>query len=711
MMGIVQEPYSRSATNALTRIMLLGNRSSEESGKVSCSARILSKRSSESFNLQVFQEHHVLKDYEDDDDNDDLELNIGHTDIGVTDSWRTWSKARDPYPDWSRSPTCAMIVVLVVVLLLLTFTKSPSFAIDASMRKATTTLAIIGPMSSYFVHSWLENDAPPKTRRFSWILSELKLFERPVLAINDSVPGPTIEVLQYDRVSVYVQNRMNRSSTIHFHGISQYNTNSQDGVPFVTQPIILPGEDFLYEFQVADSGTFWWHAHSSSSRLDGLFGALIVHPRTTHVRNMELSAQEQILQNASDFVLLVGDWYAQPASLRIPEHSDGHSQNSLEPLPDSIQVNGHGIRGRTHQFILPKKLKQERYWRLRLINVGGIAGITATAPERSGGMVVLEADSTLVQPVRVDRLTLAVGQRYSVLIDTDDYNINEKVFLHFELDIAAHQHHGIHHLSVEESTASLGHYRTRPHPRTHLEFSETERSQGQQIASEDDSLLKLHQADNSSLVGLDTYPHLHDGMLHPLNKIRELQLTSDSTSLNLVTLVLGTTHRNGSFHATINGHAYKPSDTPLIHNLSERKDISGISENVLSTQFSNKVLTLSLSQGQDVLILLRNINGGPHPMHIHGHRMQLLASDTFFYDPLNPESRPSRPFDHHSVASILGREKSDGGGDAIWRDTVNVASDGWSLVRIKGQGVGVWAFHCHIVWHELSGMMMILKVN
>ena len=66
------------------------------------------------------------------------------------------------------------------------------------------------------------------------------------LTYNGIVPGPTLRVVEGQPVRVNVKNDLDESTSVHWHG--QRVPNSQDGVPFITQPPIKPGESFTYEF-------------------------------------------------------------------------------------------------------------------------------------------------------------------------------------------------------------------------------------------------------------------------------------------------------------------------------------------------------------------------------------------------------------------------------------------------------------------------------
>src|SRR5579859_1290229 len=72
-------------------------------------------------------------------------------------------------------------------------------------------------------------------------------------AYNEQVPGPTIRVREHDKVRVVLHNQLDQSTAIHFHGLEL--PNAQDGVPFITQPPVKPGESCTYELIVPNAGS------------------------------------------------------------------------------------------------------------------------------------------------------------------------------------------------------------------------------------------------------------------------------------------------------------------------------------------------------------------------------------------------------------------------------------------------------------------------
>jgi plastocyanin len=100
-------------------------------------------------------------------------------------------------------------------------------------------------------------------------------------AYNGTVPGPELRVRRGDRIRVVVTNRLGQPTTVHFHGMTV--PNAADGVPYVTQPPILPGQRFTYTFTVTDPpGTYLYHSHFNSAEQvgRGLFGPVVVEPAT-----------------------------------------------------------------------------------------------------------------------------------------------------------------------------------------------------------------------------------------------------------------------------------------------------------------------------------------------------------------------------------------------------------------------------------------------
>ena len=85
-------------------------------------------------------------------------------------------------------------------------------------------------------------------------------FKAHLWGYNGQSPGPTIEVVEGDRVRIFVTNKLPEHTSIHWHG--QRLPSGMDGVAGLTQPAIQPGKTFVYEFVARRPGTFMYHPHA-----------------------------------------------------------------------------------------------------------------------------------------------------------------------------------------------------------------------------------------------------------------------------------------------------------------------------------------------------------------------------------------------------------------------------------------------------------------
>lgn len=104
----------------------------------------------------------------------------------------------------------------------------------------------------------------------------------------DDEPLPVIRLARGDRLRVRVDNRLEQFITVHWHGIRV--PNAMDGVPFLTQAPILPGESFTYDFVPPDTGTFFFHTHCNTIEQlgRGLAGVVIVEGDEVRPHDAEL---------------------------------------------------------------------------------------------------------------------------------------------------------------------------------------------------------------------------------------------------------------------------------------------------------------------------------------------------------------------------------------------------------------------------------------
>ncbi|XP_062602417.1 uncharacterized protein LOC134264138 [Saccostrea cucullata] len=186
--------------------------------------------------------------------------------------------------------------------------------------------------------------------------------QRPVVVFNGTLPGPDIIVYEGQTLFITVTNKLpSEILGIHWHGMHQRNTPFMDGVSFVTQCPILPGQSFTYKFQAYPKGTFWYYSTIGSQRINGASGAFIVHSRS---------------EDNPEHILQVQDWYNRQHVtdyLTNALYVDNFNSPKLPTdgmfAPDDALINGRG-GGNSIPFYVFRVNEYETSYRFRSINVG-----------------------------------------------------------------------------------------------------------------------------------------------------------------------------------------------------------------------------------------------------------------------------------------------------------------------------------------------------
>jgi manganese oxidase len=199
------------------------------------------------------------------------------------------------------------------------------------------------------------------------------------MAYNGRVPGPTVRFTEGERVRFNVTNQMTQSTAVHWHGLRI--PNDQDGVPFITQPLITPSTTHTYEFTARNAGTHMYHSHHNAAEQvsRGLMGALIVDPADT--------SREPVVD--ADYVMVLND-----------------------------AGGGFTINGRGFPYTQPIVAQLGQKIRVRYMNEGFMIH-----PFHLHGipqLVFAKDGYYLPTPYMCDTLNIAPGERYDVLIDCDD---------------------------------------------------------------------------------------------------------------------------------------------------------------------------------------------------------------------------------------------------------------------------------------------------
>jgi manganese oxidase len=193
---------------------------------------------------------------------------------------------------------------------------------------------------------------------------------------NEQVPGPEIRVIEGETVRILVKNELPESTAVHWHGVMVPNT--MDGVPFLTQPSIHPGESFTYEFVARNPGSHMYHSHHNSTKQvgKGLLGAFIIEPKV-RAKDPEYDL---------DYTMILND-----------------------------QLGGFTINGKGFPATQPLTAQLGQKVRIRYMNEGMMIH-----PMHLHGLpqLVFAKDGwNLPQPYRCDTVNVAPGERFDVIVD------------------------------------------------------------------------------------------------------------------------------------------------------------------------------------------------------------------------------------------------------------------------------------------------------
>lgn len=164
-----------------------------------------------------------------------------------------------------------------------------------------------------------------------------------VWGYNGTSPGPAIQVNQGERVRIIFENRLPESTTIHWHGLEV--PIEMDGVPYISQQPVAPGERFVYEFTLHQEGTFFYHSHSAMQQMMGLIGMFIIHPQKPHEPRVD-----------HDFGIILQGWAILP--------------NNTVPNTANMEFNWLTFNGVSAPASTPLVVRLGSRVRIRLVNLG-----------------------------------------------------------------------------------------------------------------------------------------------------------------------------------------------------------------------------------------------------------------------------------------------------------------------------------------------------
>jgi len=263
--------------------------------------------------------------------------------------------------------------------------------------------------------------------------------EKLATVINSTIPGPLLRWKEGERVTIRVTNNLAHSSSIHWHGlILPY---QMDGVPGISFDGIPPGETFEYQFDLVQSGTYWYHSHSGFQEQTGMYGAIVIEPREPDPVSFD-----------RDFVVMLSDWSDEdPEAVyaKLKKQSDYYNfrERTATDLISDIKQKGivktwnersmwnqsrmsdrdlSDVTGYTYTYLMNGNTPEQGWQglfkngekvRLRFINSAAMTIFDIRIPGLK--LTVVASDGQSVQPVSVDEFRIGVAETYDVIVEPD----------------------------------------------------------------------------------------------------------------------------------------------------------------------------------------------------------------------------------------------------------------------------------------------------
>lgn len=501
---------------------------------------------------------------------------------------------------------------------------------------------------------------------------------RPAMTINGSIPGPTLHFTEGDTAVIRVHNMMDTETSFHWHGLLV--PNDQDGVPYLTSAPVKPHTTHTYTFPIIQNGTYWYHSHSGLQEQSGLYGAFVIRKRP--------GAPARRIEDAlPEYTLVLSDWTNEnpnEVNRKLHTGSDWFSirKGSVQSYWEALRAGYLGTKltsewkrmnamdvsdvfynrfllNGTPQASLPR-LKGGDHIRLRIVN--GASSTYFWLRYAGGKIRVVASDGKDVVPVDVDRMMIAVSETYDVILTVPESGKS------FEFQATAEDTTG-------SSSLWLGHGERqplRPFPKLNY-FKNMKQMNGMMTMGGNMKMMKMNSG---------PMPHQmhHHGMSGGMPD-------SHSRNMGMTGMKSGSSHGGGHGSMQEDGEGTtltydmlkSPSRTNLPSGVPVKELHFMLTGNMNRYVWSMNGKTLSetdrimIKEGQNVRIILTNNTMMRHPMHLHGHFFRLV--------------------NRHGDFSPL-------------KFTADIQPMATQVIEFNAaeKTRGNWFFHCHILYHMMSGM-------
>jgi CopA family copper-resistance protein len=507
------------------------------------------------------------------------------------------------------------------------------------------------------------------------------------IAVNGQIPMPTLVFTEGDTAEIYVHNELKESTSLHWHGL--FLPNKEDGVPNLTQMPIKPGTTHIYRFPIIQHGTHWYHSHSGLQEQIGMYGSFVMNKRTddstfrkgiddlptvpivlSEWTNYKPENVHRMLHNASDwFAIKKGTTQSYLEAIKAGQFKTKLKNEWKRQLAmdvsdvyyDKFLINGKN-ESQLSQFKGGDKV------RLRISNGGASSYFWLTYA--GGKITVVANDGNDVEPVEVDRLIIAVSETYDVIVTIPNDSISYE-FLATPEDRTKSTSifigNGIKQL--DNSLPKLKYFEGMKMMNDMMKMSGKLNDMGMKMS--------LNQMDMNVVM----YPEITGNAKNRKDKVlaKKMNLNGDNAMQDMESDDANRYNGNAlSDIVTLNYAMLKspvkttlPIDAPV----KELKFTLTGNMNRYLWSLNNKVVSESdkilIKKGENIRLILDNASMMRHPMHLHGHDFRVLNGQGE-YAPLK------------NIIDIMPMET----------DTL----------EFNANVEGDWFFHCHILYHMMSGM-------
>lgn len=507
--------------------------------------------------------------------------------------------------------------------------------------------------------------------------------EKKAIAVNGQIPMPALEFTEGDTAEIVVHNLLHENTSLHWHGV--FVPNKEDGVPYLTQQPIHPGEIYTYRFPIIQNGTHWYHSHSGLQEQIGMYGNFVIHKRDndstfrkgiddlptvpviiSEWTNLNPDNVHRMLHNASDwFAIKKGATQSYAEAIRsgnfkiklTNEWKRMLAMDVSDVYYDKVLLNGKNIT--QLDSINGKPLKAGDKIRLRISNGG--ASSYFWLRYAGGKITVVANDGNDIVPVDVDRLIIAVSETYDIVVTIPDNKSYELM------------------ATTEDRTQSAGYFIGNGTKQYVGEMPRLKYFEGMEMMNDmmkmngdmDDMgmSMSLQKMDMNTVMYPEITGYENNDKMQGM-KMDNMEHSNHSKPKKIVTLNYGMIQSPQK--TTL------PEDAPV----KELKFTLTGNMNRYVWSMDNKVLSetdkIPVKQGEILRIILYNNSMMRHPMHLHGFDFRVLNGHGD-YSPLK------------SVLDIMPMET----------DTIEF------LANKEGD----WFFHCHILYHMMAGMNRVFAVG